>query len=256
MAKVFRMPGKQQPVGFQQGHKALEDLLLSYFIEINHYVTAENCVKWPGNVVVRIEQVQRGEIHVVRQLVTHPYQPLVRAGSAHEIALQLLLRERFQLLHAINTVLRFFQYFGVNIAGKHLPATRRGAQGIGQSNGDGVRLFPRRRGGAPDPIFPLPTRSMLRQRREMVRLAEERSQVGGQRIDKRLPLGAVSVGLQQAEIVTKIIQIQCPQASNQTVVNHVTLVIRQHDPGALVDQLTDPTKLRVGKRQALRQLAQ
>ena len=31
-------------------------------------------------------------------------------------------------------------------------------------------------------------------------------------------------------------------------------MIRQHDTGALVDQLTDPTKLRVGERQALRQL--
>ena len=56
--------------------------------------------------------------------------------------------------------------------------------------------------------------------------------------------------------MTKIIQVQRPQTPHQTVVNHVTLVIGQHDPGALVDQLTYPTKLRVGERQALRQLAQ
>lgn len=97
---------------------------------------------------------------------------------------------------------------------------------------------------------------MFGERREVVRLAEERRQVGGQRVNKRLPFRAVAVGLQLPQVMTKIIQVQRPQTPHQTVVNHVTLVIGQHDPGALVDQLTYPTKLRVGERQALRQLAQ
>ena len=56
--------------------------------------------------------------------------------------------------------------------------------------------------------------------------------------------------------MTKIIQVQRPQTPNEAVINHVTFMIRQHDTGTLLDQLTDPTKLRVGERQALRQLAQ
>ncbi|MNY32447.1 hypothetical protein D3C86_1666630 [compost metagenome] len=50
---------------------------------------------------------------------------------------------------------------------------------------------------------------MFRQHREMVAFAEERRQVSGQRVNKRLPLSAVLVRFQHAEITAKIIKLKC-----------------------------------------------
>ncbi|MNP32797.1 hypothetical protein D3C76_1260010 [compost metagenome] len=76
---------------------------------------------------------------------------------------------------------------------------------------------------------------MLRQHREVVSFPEKGGQVGGQRVDKRLPLRAVRVRFQHAEVATKIIQLERAQATHKTVVDHVPLVIGKHNPRALVD---------------------
>lgn len=86
---------------------------------------------------------------------------------------------------------------------------------------------------------------VLGQQRKAMRLAEKCRQVGGQRIDKRLPLGAVGVRFQRAKITPKILQPERTQPPHQPVVNHIPLVARQHDAGTLVDQLADASKVRV-----------
>ncbi|CSL94059.1 Uncharacterised protein [Shigella sonnei] len=85
----------------------------------------------------------------------------------------------------------------------------------------------------------------------MVCLTEKCRQIRGQRIDKRLPLTAVLIRFQQVQIMTEIRQSQRTQTTNQSVVNHVAFMVSQNDPGSLIDQLTYPPKMRVGKRQAL-----
>ena len=169
------------------------------------------------------------------QFLTHTNQPIMRARSAHEIALELLRRQGLQFVQAIDPTAGLFQHFGIDVAGKHFPATRRRAQRISQRNGDTVRLFAGRCRSAPDPIFAAVTTCTFRQHREMVPFAEEGRQVGGQRVDKSLPLCAALICFQHAEVVAKIIQPQRTQSTNQAVINHIPLVVRQHDPRALVD---------------------
>ena len=89
-----------------------------------------------------------------------------------------------------------------------------------------------------------------------MRFAEKRRQVGGQGIDKRLPFGAVRIAFQQRQIIAKVVQAQQPQASHQAVINHLALVLCQHDAGTLINQLADATKMHVQQRQALHHLRQ
>lgn len=89
-----------------------------------------------------------------------------------------------------------------------------------------------------------------------MRLAEKGRQVGGQRVDKRLPLRAVRVAFQQRQVVAEIVQSQQPQTAHQAVVNHLALMLRQHNAGALINQLADTAKMHVRQRQALHHLRQ
>ncbi|ESC05686.1 hypothetical protein SEEC0006_09089 [Salmonella enterica subsp. enterica serovar Choleraesuis str. 0006] len=64
---------------------------------------------------------------------------------------------------------------------------------------------------------------------------EKSGQVGSQSVDKSLPLSAVLISLQHTEITAKIIQSQGTQPTDQAVINHIPLMVGQHDPCTLVD---------------------
>ena len=84
-------------------------------------------------------------------------------------------------------------------------------------------------------VFDLDNTSQSHLTRRYLAAAEKSGQVSGQRVDKSLPLCAALIRFQHAEIVTKIIHSQRTQTTDQAVVNHVPLVVRQHDPRTLVD---------------------
>ncbi len=69
----------------------------------------------------------------------------------------------------------------------------------------------------------------------MVRLPKKCSQVGGQSVDKSLPFSTGLISFQHTEITAKIIQSQGTQPTDQAVINHIPLMVSQHDPCALVD---------------------
>jgi hypothetical protein len=95
---------------------------------------------------------------------------------------------------------------------------------------------------------------MLRKHREVVSFPEKGSEVSGQRVYKSLPLGAILVRFQHAQVATKIIQPKGTQATNQAVIDHVPLMVGEHDPCTLIDQLTYSTKMRVRQRKTLSHL--
>ena len=180
----------------------------------------------------------------------------MRPGAAQKITLHLDWRQSAQIFMAINPRFRFLQHLGVNIAGPDLATARTFPERITERNGDGVRFFAGRGGGAPHAIVPGTRARMLRENRKVVRLAKKGGQVGGQRIDKRLPLGAVRVAFQQRQVVAEIMNAQQTQTAHQPVVHHLALMRRQHDPGTLIDKLADAAKMRVGERQTLSHLRQ
>lgn len=79
-------------------------------------------------------------------------------------------------------------------------------QRICQRDRDTVGFFTGRGRGAPDTVFAAASTRVVSQHRKMMSFAEKSGQVGGQGINKRLPLSAVLVGFQHAEIATKVVQ--------------------------------------------------
>ena len=77
---------------------------------------------------------------------------------------------------------------------------------ISQRNRNGIRLFTSRRRGTPDAILAGTLTGMLRKDREVVSFPEKGREVSGQRVYKSLPLGAILVRFQHAQVTTKIIQ--------------------------------------------------
>ncbi len=72
----------------------------------------------------------------------------------------------------------------------------------------------------------------------MVRLAEERGEIGGQRIGEGFPLFGVVGALQHVQVLLEGSDAGGAQASREATVNHFLLAVGQCDAGPLVDQAT------------------
>ena len=86
---------------------------------------------------------------------------------------------------------------------------------------------------------------MRRENLEMMLLAKERREVGGQRIHELLPLWPV-VGLQPTQVVVKAGVPRIAQPPRQAAVDHGVLAIVQADASALIDQRLHTGKVCVG----------
>src|SRR5690606_19442839 len=80
------------------------------------------------------------------------------------------------------------------------------------------------------------------EQREVVRLAEERGQVGGQRIDEILLFVGASV-LDQVQVVAEALDAACAQSPDQAAVDHVALVRAQVDAGPVMDHAAHAPKV-------------
>ena len=88
---------------------------------------------------------------------------------------------------------------------------------------------------------------MLRKDLEMVLLAKERGQIGGQRIDEFLPLPLRPVvAFQPAQVLMKAVVPGIAQAARQAAVHHGVLAIVQADTGVLVDQRLHAGEIGIG----------
>ena len=85
---------------------------------------------------------------------------------------------------------------------------------------------------------------MICQNGKVMLLPEKRSQVGGQRVDELLPLGAVIV-LQPIQITLEAVMPCLAQPARNTAVHHRMFAIVQADASTLVNQGFDPRKILV-----------
>ena len=77
---------------------------------------------------------------------------------------------------------------------------------------------------------------MIREDREMMRLAKKRSEIGGQRVDEFLPFEPITT-LKQRQILAKSFLARLAQATRQAAIHHILLGRRERNAGVVVDQL-------------------
>ena len=82
----------------------------------------------------------------------------------------------------------------------------------------------------------------------MVRLAEERREVRGHRVDEFLELVAFA-RLEQLDVIGEAVHAQRTQPARQAPIHELALGFGQCNAGVLAHQLAQPPELRVGKRE-------
>jgi hypothetical protein len=80
-----------------------------------------------------------------------------------------------------------------------------------------------------------------------MRLAEERGQVGGERVDEQLPLLPVLALFEPVEVSGELGHLQLAQTSREPAVHHLALLLAQGDAGAAMDERADSGEVAVGK---------
>ncbi len=155
----------------------------------SHQTAPARCTVSPVN--------SRGKINIIRQFLTHAYQPLMRPVPRMKYRCSCCGvrffnsygdKYRFWLFPALRCQCRW----------QHFPASGRGAQCVSQCHRNAV-------GSSPVEAAALHTRYSPERRRRDPRAEENDAPHGkmpsdsGQRIDKRLPLTAVLVRFQQVK---------------------------------------------------------
>ncbi len=228
------MTRKQQSVGFKERNKAAQNLLLGSLIERDHDVTTEDRIKRPGMVYCFASRFSGAKSH--SSPAPDARVPALHAvRSLHEIPLQLLRRQVFQLFMAIDTASGFFQHFGVDIDSATLssvrarcptcqPASSQCCTALRRSKAAVLHVAnTRQNGDARDPRAEgndAPHRMLLN--------------IRGQRIDNAAIM-AVLIRFQQVQVMTEIRQSQ-RNANDEPVGCKPCRVYGQPERSRLVDR--------------------
>ncbi|OMP13935.1 hypothetical protein COLO4_00593, partial [Corchorus olitorius] len=248
LQEALRMAGKQQAIGFHHVDEMLKNLGLRGLVEIDHHVAAEDHVELLLQGPIAVEQVDLAEVDHGLQLGPHAGIAFVLAGAAQEVLLQALGRQGRDAFHRIDAGAGTRQRVGIHIRGDHAHlAGRHRAKGFGQRDGDRVRLFARRRCRAPHGKRRALGLGVLVQDGKVMLLAEERGQVGRQRVGKGLPLVGQVAFFQCIQVVAERAEVDHAQAAGQAAVDHFTLAVGQRDTDAAVDQIANAAEIFSGE---------
>jgi hypothetical protein len=142
--------------------------------------------------------------------------------------------------------LRPLERGGVDVGGDHAEGLRQVR--LGERHRDGVGLFAGGAGRAPDGEAGAVAllAQVLDQDREVVRLAEEAREVGGERVGELLALGRV-LGLDRVEVGVEARVPGLAQPPREAVGDHGALGRAHRDAGDLVDQAARAIELAVAQ---------
>ncbi len=150
----------------------------------------------------------------------------MRTGAFQEEALEPLGRQMLHLVELIHAGFGFRQHLGIDVGGEHAGLTRTTvAERFDQRHRDRIRFLTGRSCRAPHRNRLRAARHEFGEDRKVVGFAEERGQVGGQRIGKGFPLGRIVFRFEQIEVLFEGLETTGAQPARQTAVRHVALVI-------------------------------
>nr|GEU28394.1 hypothetical protein [Tanacetum cinerariifolium] len=234
--EILGVARKQQRIRFHQRDKARQDLALGLLVKINHHVAAEDDVELAADGPAVGQQVQRLERDHVAQFLAHARLAFALALALEEKAARALRAHFIEPVHRVHAVGGVGQHVGVDVGGDDVAVGRERVERFAHRHGDRIRLFAGGRGRAPDVERLALALDVFGQQREVVRFAEERRQVGGQRIGKRFPLLAQAAGFEVVQVLGKRRDAGGAQAARQAAVHHLLFAVGQRDAGALVDE--------------------
>ena len=146
----------------------------------------------------------------------------------------------------VNTTLGGGENFGVDVGAqdRHVRVV---AQGFGDGHGQRVGLFPGGGGVAPQAqVLVFVVGQFGGQHGEVVLFAKEGGEVGGEAVDKLLPLllAPRAAGLlQPVQVVAKGAVPHVAQATREAAVHHGALALVQTDARTLVDELANALEI-------------
>lgn len=79
-----------------------------------------------------------------------------------------------------------------------------------------------------------------------MRLAKERRQVGGQGVGEGFPFTCLWLPLEAGQIITEVSKPMMSQPLGKTAINHLALVLSEHDTRSLIDEFADAGKILLG----------
>ena len=245
IGEVFRVAGEQQTTRFHQRLEARQHLRLRRLVEIDHHVAAEDRVELRAQLVIAVGQIQLFEAHHRAHFRAHLDHAGVRAGALQEEALEPLGRQMLHLVELVHAGFGFRQHLRVDVGGEHGGLTRTAvAERFDQRHRDRIRFLTGRGRRAPHRNRLRAARHELGQDRKVMGFAEERGQVGGQRIGERFPLGRIVFRFEQIEVLLEGLEATGTQAARQTAVRHIALVIRQGNARAAMNQIANASEIR------------
>ncbi|GAE49014.1 hypothetical protein XPU_0546 [Xanthomonas arboricola pv. pruni str. MAFF 311562] len=246
---VLRMPGVEQTVVAHMADQPRQDAALGRLVEIDHHVAAEQRRVRAADIVTRCQQVQLAVFDELAQRRDDPALALVGAAAALEVLALDRCIQRGDAVDGVDAARGGFQHLGVDVGGDDADRRGQGAEGFAGGDGDGVGLLTG--GGRAGPDLQRRLRGALlqffAQLVEVVRLAEERGQIGGQRVGERLPFLLVVACFHLVQVVAEGAQAEHAKTTRQPAIHHVALGRSQGDADTLIDQVADALEIAVAK---------
>src|ERR1035438_3284615 len=211
---------------------AFEQRALGFHVEINHHIAAENSVKRSAHRPL-VHQIELLEGDQLTQRRRHLDRALLLTGSLLEKLRCPGLRHALQPFGGIPAGRAGRQYIRVQIGGEN-PGIDTGQLRplLAQHHGYAVGLLTGRTGARPDaqPAGGAGTRRNLRQHVlgeiiEMMRLAKERGQIGGNCVSEFLQLERFRA-FEKLHVVREARQSQRAQATRESPIDHLPLGLR------------------------------
>lgn len=205
MQVVLRVPGIEQAVIAHVADQTRQDAALGGLVEIDHHVAAEQRRIRAADVVARRQQIQLLVFDELAQRRNDPALAFVGAAAALEILALDRCIQRGDAVDGVDAARGGFQHLGIDVGGDDAHRWRQRAEGLAGGDGDGVGLLTG--GGRTRPDLQRCLRGTLlqffAQLVEVMRLAEERGQVGGQRVGERLPFFLVVACFELVDVVAE-----------------------------------------------------
>src|SRR3990167_7031242 len=150
MMKTLRMAGEQQAIVTQQRGEFSQYRQLRLLIEIDHHITAEDCIQLLAYRPNNIKQIDTLKADHFLQFGTNLHKACFYVVAAHKELFDLLRRHHLDnRLQPVESGTRRLQYLGIQIGSDDPDSMVKAAKRIHRSYRHGVRFLPRRTGGAP-----------------------------------------------------------------------------------------------------------
>lgn len=258
--QAFGMADEQVAGGDEEAAEGFHELLLGVSIEVDHHVAAEHSLETVGD-IGEFEQVHLPEGDALAELGFDAEEPFFGADAALEVFSQPGGGQRAEAGVGVDAGLGLAEHLGTDVGGQDAPVPTVGwGEGLIEVEGEAVGFFTAGAGGAPEVESAGLSAEAFREcffdeESEVVFLAEEAGEVGGEGVDDVGDFLGAGVGAEMVAVVGEAGVAEGAHAFAEAGADEGLFALVELDSGAFVNELDDEAAgLRVpapfGARQA------